>query len=102
MKISGVRIHNFRSIEDQSFTLQDFSLLVGANNCGKSNIIDAIRLFYGKDVKFDYKKDFPKFPSTDKNSWVEIEFKLTDHEYKTLDDNYKQPGNKLKLRRCFF
>ncbi|HOQ17834.1 MAG TPA: AAA family ATPase [Defluviitaleaceae bacterium] len=102
MKISGVRIHNFRSIKDQSFTLKDFSLLVGANNCGKSNIIDAIRLFYGKNVKFVTENDFPKFDTTDKNSWVEMEFKLTDHEYKTLDDNYKQPGNKLKLRRCFF
>ncbi len=61
MKISKARIHNFRSIEDQSFTLQDFSLLVGANNCGKSNTIDAIRLFFGvKDLKFGPDKDFPQ------------------------------------------
>jgi len=102
VRISNFRIHNFRSIEDQAFSLQEFSLLVGANNSGKSNVIDAIKLFYGKDIKFDPENDLPKFGVKDKDSWVEIEFKLTDHEYSTLDDSYKQPENKLKLRRWFF
>ena len=46
MKIKSLKIHNFRSIKEQSFDLTDYSLLVGANDSGKSNTIDAIRVFY--------------------------------------------------------
>ena len=56
MKISQVQIHNFRGILDESFELQDYTLLVGPNNAGKSTVMDAIRAFYEKD-KFTFKKD---------------------------------------------
>jgi predicted ATP-dependent endonuclease of OLD family len=60
MKIKSLKIHNFRSIKEQSFDLTDYSLLVGANDSGKSNTIDAIRVFYD-DLKFSEEKDWPKF-----------------------------------------
>ena len=59
MKIREVQIHNYRSIADERIRLGNYSLLIGANNAGKSNLIDAIRTFYEKDLKFDVDRDFP-------------------------------------------
>lgn len=42
MQIEKVEIHNFRSIVNGEFTLGDYSLLIGPNNAGKTNIIDAL------------------------------------------------------------
>jgi putative ATP-dependent endonuclease of OLD family len=44
MHISEIKIVNFRSIADETFELQPFSVLIGKNNAGKSNIILAISL----------------------------------------------------------
>jgi predicted ATP-dependent endonuclease of OLD family len=97
MKIKEITIHNFRSIKHRTFNLNDYSLLIGANNSGKTNIIDALRIFYEKE-KFD-KEDIPKFETEDKESWIEIEFRLTDDEFVNLKDDYKQETNTLKVRK---
>lgn len=89
MKIKTIKIHNFRSIKEQSFDLADYSLLVGANDSGKSNIIDAIRVFYD-DLKFNEENDWPKFTVEDDESWIEIKFLLTEEEFSNLKDEYKQ------------
>jgi len=98
MKIKTVAIHNFRSIKEQTFNLNDYSLLIGANNSGKTNIIDALRIFYEKE-KFDTKRDLPKFETIDQEIWIEIEFHLTDDEFVNLKDDYKQANNTLKVRK---
>jgi len=46
MKISRVRIHNYRSITDADIEAHDYLIVVGANNAGKSNVINALRCFY--------------------------------------------------------
>ncbi|RLC54953.1 MAG: ATP-dependent endonuclease, partial [Candidatus Cloacimonadota bacterium] len=46
MKIENIIIHNFRSIKDTSFDLNDYNLLIGENNTGKSTILTALRTFY--------------------------------------------------------
>lgn len=99
MKIEKVTIHNFRSIREQSFSLQNYSLLIGPNNAGKTNIIDALRIFYENDLKYTPSKDFPKFHNDDKESWIEIEYLLDDEDYNDLKDEYKQPNNTLKVRK---
>ena len=100
MKIENITIHNFRSIREQSFSLQNYSLLIGPNNAGKTNIIDALRIFYENDLKYSPNRDFPKFPdSADKESWIEIEYLLADEDYNDLKDEYKQPKNTLKVRK---
>jgi hypothetical protein len=46
MRLSGLRIKNFRSIVDTGeFRLERFQALVGGNNAGKSNILTAIEVF---------------------------------------------------------
>lgn len=97
MKIKKITLHNFRSIKEQTFNLNDYSLLVGANNSGKTNVIDALRIFYEKG-KFD-KEDLPKFGTDDQESWIEIEFHLTDDEFANLKDEYKRESNTLKVRK---
>ena len=77
MKLNSVNIHNFRSIKDASLNLYDYSLLVGANNAGKTNLLTALRIFYEDDIKFDEKTDFSKFPTDDNESWIDVEFLLT-------------------------
>ncbi len=99
MKLKKVTIHNFRSIKHQTFKLHNYSLLIGANNSGKTNIIDALRIFYEKELKFLENRDFPKFPTDDRESWIELEFKLNDDEFKNLKDEYKQEDNTLKVRK---
>ncbi|MBI4721632.1 MAG: AAA family ATPase [Candidatus Stahlbacteria bacterium] len=97
MKISRIVLHNFRSIKEQTFNLKDYSLLIGANNSGKTNIIDALRIFYEKE-KID-KEDSPKFETADQESWIEIEYHLRDEEFANLKDEYKQESNTLKVRK---
>lgn len=40
--LSSVRIQNYRSIRDHEFPLSEFSALVGYNNAGKTNILEAV------------------------------------------------------------
>lgn len=99
MEIVTLTIHNFRSIADVVLNLGSYTLLVGANNSGKSNAMDALRVFYEKGLKYDQAHDFPKFQVGDKESWIDIEFVLTDGEYASLKDEYRRPGNRMKVRK---
>lgn len=102
MKIEHIKIHNFRSIKDGEFDLENYNLLIGENNSGKSTVINALRTFYENDgLKFSAGRDFPKFETEDKESWIEIEFSLTEDENENLRDDYKLPDNRLKVRKYF-
>lgn len=46
MKISSISIKNFRSIEQANFKTDNFNILVGQNNCGKTNFFEAIEYFF--------------------------------------------------------
>lgn len=98
MRISSVKVHNFRSVPEAAICLYDYSLLIGANNVGKSNVIDAIRAFYGHH-KYTSTKDKPKFNCEDEEVWIEIEYVLTDPEQISLAEKYHQDGNRLIVRR---
>lgn len=43
--IHKVRLKNFKRIEDEIFELTDFDLLVGANNSGKSTLLQALAIW---------------------------------------------------------
>lgn len=103
MKIKSIQIHNFRSILDSGvIELKDLSLLIGANNSGKSNIIDALRILYDED-KFDSKRDFPKssLKPSDNESWLDVRYSLSEDEFRNLPDYAKNFSSELKIRKYF-
>jgi len=101
MKLRVIQIHNFRSVLDAEIEAHDYMLLVGANNAGKSTILNALRAFYD-DAKWTV-EDFPKAGATDNESWVQLKFSLDDDEWAGLADEYKEDvGDKsLTVRRYF-
>lgn len=74
MKISKIKIENFRSIQQTEFNTTDFNIFVGQNNCGKTNFFEALEFFFnglGKGVSIDklkYKRD------SQNEFLVEVEF----------------------------
>lgn len=49
MRISSVSITNFRSIENETVNVPQICALVGPNNSGKSNLLEAIHRVVGRD-----------------------------------------------------
>ena len=105
MKLRGIEIRNFRSILFEQIHVKDCALLVGANNSGKSSVIDAIRAFYENDgFKFDRKDDFPHSKAESEEAqeaWIELEFELTDDEFVSLAEDYKSTNKRLTVRKYF-
>lgn len=101
MKLRAIHIHNFRSVLDADIEAHDYMLLVGANNAGKSTILNALRTFYD-DTKWSA-EDFPKVGATDNESWVQLKFHLDDDEWAGLADEYKGDvfDQSLTVRRYF-
>lgn len=98
MKTISIKIHNFRTIADAEIFLSPYSLLVGANNSGKSNLIAAIMVFYEK-ISFDKDSDFPKFPTQDEESWIEVQYKPTVGEFALLKTEYQLPDGTFRVRK---
>lgn len=80
--------------------MKNYSILVGENNAGKTNIITAIRMFYADDkLKFDNVRDLPKY-ETDNESWIELSFLLSNEEIEDFKDHVLL-GNIIKVRKYF-
>jgi putative ATP-dependent endonuclease of OLD family len=51
MKLKDIEIGKFKTIENLSVSISDMLIMVGENNCGKSNILHALELFYQDSVR---------------------------------------------------
>ncbi|MBS0425455.1 MAG: AAA family ATPase [Proteobacteria bacterium] len=74
MKITRIRIENFRSIKKTEFTTTDFNIFVGQNNCGKTNFFEALEFFFngiGRGGNVEELK-FKRVPANE--ILVEVEF----------------------------
>lgn len=98
MQIVSVAIHNFRSIADAQFAMDDYTLLVGANNAGKSNIISALRVFYEDGLKWS-QEDIPRVGAADEESWIQICCRVTNAEWKELPERDQHESHLLTLRK---
>ena len=86
IKISSIRIKNFRSIRNELITSKDFNIFVGLNDAGKSNVLKAINLFftgetdYGKKFSFsnDFSYLFPNTSHSTKEIKITIKFEIPD------------------------
>lgn len=101
MKLQEIQVHNYRAAIDLCIEVHDYTLLVGANNAGKSTILNALRAFY-EDLKWTA-DDFPKSGAADSDSWVQLKFSLDDDEWAGLAEKYKDGAvdQSLTVRRFF-
>ncbi len=74
MKISNIRIENFRSIETSVFDLTDFNVCVGQNNCGKTNFFEAIEFFFNGTGRGGNNNDLKFKREADREILVELTF----------------------------
>jgi len=49
MKIVRLDISGFRGVEEGKILLNDFTVLIGANNCGKTTVVESLALLLGRD-----------------------------------------------------
>lgn len=93
MKISQIKIHGIKSYDESTVELSNYTVFVGENNSGKSNILFALLWFFGKE----------KLTIKDVNSgiaddpYIEVEFKLQKDEKFTHPKEYLVE-NKFKIR----
>lgn len=89
MRISSVRIQNFRSFKDETIEFDDYTCLVGANGTGKSNVLNALNVFFhdtqtpGLDPNLLQEEDF-HLKKTD--SPIEITVTFSDLNDDAQDD----------------
>ncbi|WP_426944831.1 ATP-dependent nuclease [Pseudomonas oryzihabitans] len=77
IKLISAEIENFRSITSKPLNVQfkEFTSIIGPNNCGKSNILRSLQLFFTggiEDKKYDTEIDFPKNPLLPKHAQTKI------------------------------
>jgi len=80
LKITSVRIQNYRSIVDEQFTTDRLNLFVGLNDVGKSNILRALDLFFNDRAAaspFVFARDFCKHTKTPVNKAKECRVLIT-------------------------
>lgn len=80
LKITSVRIQNYRSIVDEQFTTDRLNLFVGLNDVGKSNILRALDLFFNDRAAaspFVFARDFCKHTKTPVNKAKESRVTIT-------------------------
>lgn len=101
MKLRRMRVHNFRSIVNADIEIHDYTMIVGANNAGKSNALAALRAFYD-EIKWSG-DDLPKAGKSSEESWIELSFALTEDEWAGLAEKYKEGATEqvLAVRRYF-
>lgn len=81
MRISRLVIKNFRGIASADIRLGSHSALVGPNNVGKTTIIEALALLFGRDKLLRDLTEHDFFGSApDQRSRIEIVATLTDFE----------------------
>lgn len=71
MRITRIRVENFRSIELAELTLGEFNVFVGQNNHGKTNFFEAIDWFYngsGDPLQLTFRREAAR------DIIVEVEF----------------------------
>lgn len=92
--IKSITIKNFRSIVEQTIEFDKFTCLVGNNDCGKSNILKALNLFFNNqtdfNTEFDFDRDYSKFAKKLNKKAKEIAISITFN----IPSYYKDGGEK--------
>lgn len=97
MHIGEVRIEGIKSHFSTVFTAEDYNTFVGENNCGKSNILFAIRWFFRDHVKLT-KEDVSHTYNDDPSITIEFIFDRDDEIPSFFDEEYAIESNKFYVR----
>ena len=80
IKLSSLKIVNFRSIKNNTILIKDLNIFVGLNDAGKSNILKALNLFFNNEtdygVDFSFDRDFTRFYDEKSHRAKEISIEL--------------------------
>lgn len=97
-RIRRIQIKNFRSIKNLDIVVEDLATFVGDNDCGKSNILRALNLFFNDRVEgdepLDFERDYNKFAVTNRRA-PQIEVTLT----LELPENYHEKNGERAVWR---
>ena len=92
--IKKIRIKNFRSIVDETLELDNFNVFVGLNDCGKSNVLKALNLFFNEETEpgqpLDFPRDYCQHGKTGKGKAKEIVIEL----YIEVPNDFSEAGLK--------
>lgn len=82
MLLKKLKLHNFRSYEDIEVNFDDnFSVLIGKNDVGKSTILEALEIFFNSEqVKLDASDLYIKHKTDDNNIIISCEFFVENDE----------------------
>ncbi|MFX0172499.1 MAG: AAA family ATPase [Candidatus Hodarchaeota archaeon] len=91
MKLIKFRISNYKSIEDSGeVDINDFTVLVGKNESGKTNILKALHKFNNvTEERYSKLRDYPRtryHEYNDNDQVVDATFKLSDEEKQVLSE----------------
>jgi energy-coupling factor transporter ATP-binding protein EcfA2 len=79
-KIRRITIKNFRSIIELTMDATDLTVIVGDNDCGKSNVLRALNLFFNgqtnPDTPFNFSDDYNRFAEAKAKRAPEIEVQV--------------------------
>lgn len=95
MKISRVIIKNWRSIKEIDFCPSDMTVLVGANNAGKTNILSAINFILGERWPMPGNLLDSDFYANDRERAIFIRIDFLDCEYGCLVFDTSKPQYNL-------
>lgn len=98
MQIEKVTIKNFRSLKSTSLAFADFSVLLGANNSGKSNILRALEFFLTPSMQFN-PVDYPAGTVPLSPVDIEVTFHNLTANEKTTFQKQMHPNGTLVLKR---
>jgi predicted ATP-dependent endonuclease of OLD family len=85
MKISRVVIKNWRSVKHVDFQPGNMTVLIGANNAGKTNILSAINFLIGDRWPMSYNLLDTDFYLRDRKREIHIQLDFQDAAYSRVD-----------------
>lgn len=96
MKISRIKIENFRSIKETEFATSDFNIAVGQNNCGKTNFFEAVQFFYNGLGRGQNLTELKYKRNPENEILIEIEFSGAQQGA----DNMQNAANQTKIKNA--
>lgn len=99
MKIKNIKINNYRSIQCLDFDISSFSVLVGANNSGKSNILRSLLFFFQGSEKISPEDVFSFCEDSEITVSVILHFDSLTNQEKTTFKKYLLSDESIKIGR---